>query len=105
MMTSNYIDLVVARETKGYKEVFMLPAWSNAKPGDMVLDEDEEIEKIYDVLASVTIKKDEDNADHKFAKAMNGHEIREATALLKRVPLVWEEDEPSLEDEDGPASW
>lgn len=101
MMASNYIDLVVARETKGYKEVFMLPAWSHAKPGDMVLDEDEEI---YEVLASTTIAKNEDGAEHKFAKAMNGHEIRKAAALLKREPFAWEEDEPSLEDEDGPAS-
>lgn len=95
-MKTNYIDLVVAESAR--TEIFALPAWSHAKVGDLVRADN----VLWDVKASQTVSFY--GPDHRFALAMNGGEIRQATAIFHAEVLDWEKDEPSLEDEDGPAA-
>lgn len=91
-MKSDYIDLVVTKDINGFLVLAALPAWSNAKPGDIV-----EVEGTMlisrDVLAADTV--DKNSAEYRFAEAMNGGPIPRVSAWYRRQSLDWgEEEEP-----------
>lgn len=91
-MKSDYIDLVVTKDINGFIAVASLPAWSNAKPGDIV-----EVEGTMlisrDVLAANTV--DKNDSEYRFAEAMNGGPIPRVNVWYRRQALDWgEEEEP-----------
>lgn len=57
---NEFMDIVLTENTIGTKRVFILPEFTHISPGDIVAEEIEDGEKHYKVLASCTLRKNDD---------------------------------------------
>lgn len=57
---NEYMDIVLVQNGIGIKRVFILPEFTHISPGDVVAEEIEDGERSYRVLASCTLRSDDE---------------------------------------------
>lgn len=80
---NEFMDIVLTEDGIGTKRVFILPEFTHISPGDIVAEEIEDGEKHYKVLASCTLRKNDDalNFIMKLCEPIKAYKIYRASVM------------------------
>lgn len=80
---NEFMELVLTEDGIGQKRVFILPEFTYINPGDIVAEEIEDGEKRYKVLASCTLRNDDDalNFILKLSEPIKAYKIYRASVM------------------------
>lgn len=80
---NEYMDIVLTEDGIGQKRVFILPEFTYINPGDIVAEEIEGGEKCYKVLASCTLRKEDEKSNFimKLCEPVKAYKIYRAAVM------------------------
>lgn len=80
---NEFMDIVLTEDGIGQKRVFILPEFTYINPGDIVAEEIEDGEKRYKVLASCTLRNDDEKSNFimKLCEPVKAYKIYRAAVM------------------------
>lgn len=80
---NEFMELVLTEDGIGQKRVFILPEFTYINPGDIVAEEIEDGEKRYKVLASCTLRKEDEKTNFimKLCEPVKAYKIYRAAVM------------------------
>lgn len=80
---NEFMDIVLTEDGIGTKRVFILPEFTHISPGDIVAEEIEDGEKRYKVLASCTLRKEDEKSNFimKLCEPVKAYKIYRAAVM------------------------
>lgn len=80
---NEFMDIVLTEDGIGHKRVFILPEFTYINPGDIVAEEIEDGEKRYKVLASCTLRNDDEKSNFimKLCEPVKAYKIYRAAVM------------------------